>query len=105
MLKLAAKKKVAIASALFSPLILFGAVSCGFCSSASVDTPEVPANPIAEGSADKPETSITPIKKVASQSHNERISDDTGKCFDADGYIRPLAAMPDFTSPYFFLQP
>ncbi len=42
------------------------------------------------------------VPVVASQIHNERISDDTGKCFDADGYLRPLAAMPEFTSPYSF---
>lgn len=60
MLGLAAKKKISITSALFGVLILFCAVACGFCCSASVDAPELPVNSITEGSTDKPEKPITP---------------------------------------------
>lgn len=66
MLGLAAKKKISIISALFSVLILFCAVACGFCCSAShhgVNAPELPVNSITEGNADKPETPITPINE------------------------------------------
>lgn len=42
------------------------------------------------------------VPVVVSQIHNERISDDTGKCFDADGNIRSLETMLEFTSPYSF---
>ncbi len=63
MLRFAAKKKISIISALFSFLILFCAVSCGFCCNASVDAPELPVNSITEGNADKPETPLTPINE------------------------------------------
>lgn len=47
MLKLAAKKKVSIISALFSVLILICAVACGFCCNAShynIDASGLPIN-------------------------------------------------------------
>lgn len=56
MLRLAAKKKISITSALFGVLISLCALACSFCCSASVDAPELPVNSITEGSADKPET-------------------------------------------------